>query len=82
MLSQGQLSQLYAMDLNDIPAPMLVDITQVQIDCDLPICQRLERFVSQAGNPYLFRVRDTVVRVRYGDSHTTLQERLTRLARK
>ena len=58
----------------------LPDLAQIQINPALPIQERIQRFIADVGNPYLFRVGDTVVHVRYSSQAATLQERLTHLA--
>ena len=63
-------------------AATLPDIAQLQVNSALPVQERIQRFIADVGNPYLFRVGDTVVHVQYGVQPTTLQERLTFLASK
>ena len=60
----------------------LPDLAQIQVNPALPVQERIQRFIADVGNPYLFRVGDTVVHVRYSAQPTTLQERLTYLASK
>ena len=59
---------------------MLPDLAQIQINSALPIQDRIQRFIADIGNPYLFRVGDTVVHVRYSAQPISLQDRLTQLA--
>ena len=61
-------------------AANLPDLTQIQVNPALPVRERLRRFITDIGNPYLFRVGDTVVHVRYNSQPATLQERLIHLA--
>ncbi len=58
----------------------LSDIAHIPVNTALPVPERLRRFVADGGDPYVFRVGDTIVRVRYGTPHVSLQERLLRLA--
>ena len=62
------------------PPAKLPDLAQIQINPALPIQERIQHFIADIGNPYLFRVSDTVVHVRYSSQPATLQDRLTRLA--
>ncbi|MCD7889811.1 MAG: hypothetical protein LUG23_07870 [Oscillospiraceae bacterium] len=41
----------------------LVDIRDVRIDRTLPLEERMKSYVEQIGNPYMFKVGDTVVRL-------------------
>ena len=43
----------------------LTDIRNVSADPQKPKEERLRSFVGQVGNPYLFRVGDTVVKVNF-----------------
>ncbi len=45
---------------------MLTDLKKVCIDRAKPKNERMESFVEQVRNPYLFRVGNTVVKVAYG----------------
>lgn len=61
-------------------AANLPDLAQLVVNPALPVQERVARFIADAGNPYLFRVGDTVVHVRYSSQSATLQERLVQLA--
>ena len=43
----------------------LVDLREVLIDTSLPVQKRMERFVQQVGNPYLFKVDGLVIKATY-----------------
>lgn len=81
-LSNRQLSELRNIASSQSAPEALPDISHISIDSSLPVAMRLERFVHDGGNPYLFRVNNTIVHVRYGNGRVTLQERLLRLALK
>ena len=44
---------------------LLVDLRDVEIDTSLPVQKRMEQFLRQVGNPYLFRVDEIVVKTSY-----------------
>ena len=46
-------------------AGALRDLRQVKIDRTKPVEERIRSFAQQIGNPYRFRVGDTVVSVSY-----------------
>lgn len=52
----------------------LVDITAIQIDTDKPKARRMEEFVRQIKNPYLFKVGDVIVKVSFRKDGATLQK--------
>ena len=59
-LEQQRNSDIMACDAN-----MLVDLREVEIDTSLPVHKRMEQFLRQVGNPYLFRVDGIVVKASY-----------------
>jgi hypothetical protein len=59
----------------------LVDIRTVQIDMDLPKDQRIQSFLKQIKNPYLFRYGDIVIQSVFSDTEITLDERLKQFFR-
>ena len=79
MLSPCQLASMRSVDIKTCDSPDLVDISKLHVNHDLPVNERIKQFVSDVGNPYLFRVKDIVVKVQYGEQNVSLQERLVRL---
>ena len=67
------------MQNSDVALP---DITEIYVNTELPIQERLQRFASEMSNPYQFRVGDTIVNVRYNQQACTLEKLLTRCAAK
>lgn len=57
----------------------LVDIRSVRIDRSAPLDERLKSYVEQIKNPYMFKVGDTVVRVSYADTESTINDNFTNL---
>lgn len=64
-VSSTVLAQYRSADIMSCDPGELVDLRDVHIDTSLPVHERLEGFVRQAGNPYLFRVDDLVVKTIY-----------------
>ena len=54
----------------------LVDISSVQIDTNLPKEERIQSFLKQIKNPYLFRYGDMVIHSVFSETEVTLDERL------
>ena len=57
----------------------LVDIRSVKIDSTQPVEKRIISFVEQIKNPYLFKVGNTVVRVAYANTQTTINDNFANL---
>jgi len=79
MLSPRQLASMRSADIQACATPDLTDISKLYVNRNLPVHERMKQFVSDVGNPYLFRVNDTVVKVQYNEQGMPLQERLSRL---
>ena len=65
MLSSAELMKCSAADFSQ--AQTLPDLREVQIDSSLPVAERVESFLTQVKNPYLFKVGDVTVKVNYKD---------------
>ena len=65
MLSSAELMKCSAADFSSVEA--VTDLREVQIDASKPIPERVESFLTQVGNPYLFKVGDVTVKVNYKD---------------
>ncbi|MDE7167881.1 MAG: hypothetical protein K2O28_03415 [Clostridia bacterium] len=61
------------MNINDAKLEELKDITDVHIDPNLLVLERILSFMVQIGNPYLFKVGDTPVKVGFSKKGPTLQ---------
>ena len=65
MLDPAKLPEYRSADFSSAGA--LTDLRDVQIDITKPIPERVESFLDQVGNPYLFKVGDVTVKVNYKD---------------
>ena len=63
--SKNSLEQYRKTDIMSCDPNMLVDLREVQIDTALPVQKRMERFIRQVGNPYLFKVDGIVVKASF-----------------
>lgn len=81
MLSSQELASMRCADIEHCVLPDLIDISNLQVNHNLSVNERITQFISDVGNPYLFRVDDIAVKVEYSDQNVSLQERLTRLMR-
>ena len=63
MMTRSALEQYRRADISASATGNLVDIRNVAIDRSLPVEGRMERFFTQVGNPYLFKVGDVAVKV-------------------
>lgn len=59
------LKALRNADVSAFSIDGLVDLRNVDIKRDLTLKRRADDYISQVGNPYLFRVDDVVVKVEF-----------------
>lgn len=52
-------------DFADMELEELTDISRVQIDRGLPLAERKKQYLKKVGNPYLVRVGNMKVKVRF-----------------
>ena len=52
-------------DFADVELEELTDISEIQIDRGLPLEQRKQQYLKKVGNPYLVRVGNIKVKVRF-----------------
>ena len=56
------LEQCRSADLMESDPDGLVDLKDVRIDTSRPVRERMEDFVRQVGNPYLFKVDGLIIK--------------------
>ena len=65
-MTMEQLLRCHQADIYDCAADNLTDLKQVDISPHLPTPMRMEQYLEQVGNPYLFRVDKLIVKVSFG----------------
>lgn len=55
------------------------DIAGIKVDTTLPTMERVMRYIQEVGNPYVCRVGDTVVEIKFSDKTATIQDRINHL---
>lgn len=62
------------MDFRDAGLEELADISGIRIDRELPLDERKRQYLKKVGNPYLVRVGDMKVKVRFADAGVSFDE--------
>lgn len=57
--------KLLETDFADVKLEDLTDISSIQINRELPLEERKEQYLKKVGNPYLVRVGNMKVKVRF-----------------
>ena len=67
MLDKNKLQNCRAASVSTCDVSELKDIRKIEIASAQPRANRAIGFLNQVGNPYLFKVGETVVKVEYAD---------------
>lgn len=67
MITQRELAAYSRASIQNCDRDSLVDLRDISIDHTQPVPQRVSTFFQQVHNPYLFKVDDVVVKVKYGN---------------
>jgi hypothetical protein len=65
LTSRDQLTGMSQVDVTTADKSSLVNLKSVTIDTSLPVDQRIEAFLDQVKNPYVFLCGETPVRVTF-----------------
>lgn len=63
-----------AQDFDDVKPEELVDITKIRIDRDRTVEQKKEQYLRKVGNPYLVKVGDTMVKIRFANNGVSFED--------
>ena len=75
-----ELQRMRDVDIKSVDVDTLVDLQSVQVKKNLPVPERVADFISQIGNPYCFKVGDTVVKLKFKENGPSCQEAFYNLA--
>jgi hypothetical protein len=73
------LEQMKNVDIRTVDPGTLVDIRGVKVKENQSGEEKLRDYVRQVGNPYCFRVGGVAVKLSFGDSAASLEDRLESL---
>ena len=62
------------MDFDDVSLDELKDIRDIRIDRNQPKEKRVKQYLRQVGNPYLVKVGDVKVKIRFANNGTTFED--------
>ncbi len=77
-----ELRELASVDVRTVDIDTLTDLRDIQIDTKAPVEKKLASFARQAGNPYVGRIGDYVVKVCYQKEGTTIDEKMEEYIRR
>lgn len=62
------------MDITKISKLDLQELTDIKIDANMPIAERMEFFLSDIKNPYCFKVNGTPVKISFANHNKTIND--------
>lgn len=74
MISLENLRDMQNIDILQFDKSKLVEISTVKIDTSKPLADRMSEYLHKIGNPYIFKVGETCVRVEYSSTDKTLDD--------
>lgn len=66
--------ELLAVDFEDVEISRLTDISKVRIDRGQTVEKRSQRYLEKVGNPYLVRVGNIKVKVRFAGNGVSMED--------
>lgn len=63
-----------AQDFDDVKPEELKDVTKIRIDRDRTVEERKKQYLRKVGNPYLVKVGDTMVKIRFANNGVSFED--------
>ena len=68
-----KLERCRNVNLDDVKLKVVDEITDIKIDRRKPSNERILDFIMKTKNPYIFKVNENLVRIRFSDSDKTAE---------
>lgn len=78
-LTAQELEEMRSVNIGAVEADKLADVSGMAFDNELPMEDRLARFLSLAFNPYCFCVGGVGVKIEFAEDGPSLQDKLADL---
>lgn len=75
-LTEEELEKMALVDVRTVDIDALTDIRDVVIDTKLPVEKKLALFAQQTKNIYVHRIGDYVVKVRFQENGSTVDDKM------
>lgn len=76
MITKNTLNEMKNADLQTCNKEELVDIRDVQVDTNKNQLERLISFMNAIKNPYLFKVGDVAVKIKFAENEQSFQKKM------
>ena len=81
-LTPEELRKMAEVDVRTVDIDTLTDLRDIEIDTKAPVEKKLASFARQAKNPYISRIGDYVVKVRYQKEGATIDDKMEEYIRR
>lgn len=71
---KDSLYKLENTDIMSVNSNELVDIKDIEIDCSLPVNERILNYINKVKNPYCFKINGTIVKLEFSENNSTLED--------
>lgn len=75
-MRKEQLTDMEKLDIRTVKKESLVDLKDVKIDKSKSKSERIEEFIEQVKNPYCCICDGIIVKMKFSDQETTLEDKL------
>ena len=65
MLDPLTLQQMKEVDINEIDPESVTEASEINIDINLPVEERITNYINQVGNPYFIKVGKVIVKMNF-----------------
>lgn len=73
-MTAEKYQELQAVDFEDVELGCLTDVSKVRIDRGQPAEKRRHQYLEKVGNPYLVRVGNIKVKVRFAGNGVSMED--------
>lgn len=75
-LTTEELERMAGVDVRTVDINELTDLRQLEPDMSLPPKERVKAFMAQSNNVYVHRMDDYVVKVRFQNCGSSIEEKI------
>jgi len=62
------LQQMKDVDINTVDPDNIIDASEINIDINLPVEERIADYINQVGNPYFIKVGKVIIKMNFSDT--------------
>ena len=66
--------QFLVQDFDDVKLEEVTDITKIRIDRNRTVEEKKKQYLRKVGNPYLVKVGNTMVKIRYANNGVSFED--------